>query len=105
MPKLVPGDIESPDLTQLGQYITALAGAGATLFPDETLESHLREIGGLPAKSEEAKALPPPVPPAPKAPKVPPVAEASPVAVPPVKKPTKTTLVQPKTTPDTKTGA
>lgn len=105
MPKLVPGDIESPDLAQLGQYITALAGAGATLFPDSDLEEHLRALADLPSKSEEAKLLPPPVPPAPKAPKVPPVAEVPPVATPPVPKAPKTTLVQPKTPPGTETKA
>lgn len=97
MPKLVPGDVETPNLQELGAYITALAGAGATLFPDEDLESHLRKLADLPEKSEEAKALPSPVPPQPKAPKVQPVA---PQVIPPVPKaPSKTpkvTMVQPK---------
>lgn len=106
MPKLVPGDIETPDLAILGQFLTALAGAGATLFPDEDLEEHLRGLADLPPKSEEAKALPPPVPPPPKVPKTQPVVpEVPPVPAPPAKKPTKTTLVQPKEPPEAKTGA
>lgn len=53
LPRMVPGDVESPDLAALGQFITALAGAGATLFPDEELEQHLRKLADLPQKSEE----------------------------------------------------
>jgi len=49
-----PGDIETPDLQELGQYISALAGAGAPLFPDPELEDHLRRIASLPVKSEKA---------------------------------------------------
>lgn len=105
MPKLVPGDIESPDLAILGQFLTALAGAGAPLFPDETLESHLRALADLPERSEEAKALPPVPQPPVKVPKTPPsVKEIVPPAASPVKAP-KTTLVQPKTPPEAKTGA
>jgi hypothetical protein len=105
MPKLVPGDIESPDLGQLGAYITALAGAGAPLFPDADLEDHLRKIGDLPLRSEEAKALPPVSQPPAKAPKTPPsVGEIAPPAARPVKAP-KTTLVQPKTPPGAETKA
>lgn len=54
MPKLVPGDLETPDLAELGQFIQTLAGAGATLFPDRELENHLREVAGLPLAPEEA---------------------------------------------------
>lgn len=105
MPKLVPGDIESPDLTQLGQFLTAMTGAGAPLFPDSDLEDHLRKLADLPLRSEEAKALPPVPQPPVKTPKIPPsVGEIAPPAANPVKKP-KTTLVQPKTPPGAKTGA
>lgn len=69
LPRLVAGDLEAPDLKELGGYITALAGAGAPLFPDEDLEQHMRKIAGLPEKSEEAKTLPPPTAPPPQVPK------------------------------------
>jgi hypothetical protein len=52
LPTLVHGDIEKPDLAALGQYITALAGAGAPLFPDEKLDQYLREAGSLPINDE-----------------------------------------------------
>ncbi len=48
LPKLVPGDIEVPNLTELGDYITKLAGAGMDLFPDEKLEDYLRKVANLP---------------------------------------------------------
>jgi len=102
MPKLVPGDIETPDLTQLGQFLTALAGAGAPLFPDADLEDHLRKLADLPLRSEEAKALPPVPQPPVKAPRTPPsVGEIVPPAATPVRAP-KTTLVQPKEPVDVK---
>lgn len=41
------------DLGQLGQFIGALAQAGAPLFPDETLENYLRGIAGLPTGQSE----------------------------------------------------
>jgi hypothetical protein len=53
LPKLVPGDVESPDLTELGAYVAALAGAGMPLFPDAALEAQLRAAAGWPAPPEE----------------------------------------------------
>lgn len=55
LPEIVHGDIENPDLSALGSYISTLAGMGMTLFPDDDLEDFLRKVGGLPEKSEEAK--------------------------------------------------
>jgi len=49
MPRYVPGQIEPPDLGALGSYITALTTAGATLFPDNRLEDHLRSLADMPA--------------------------------------------------------
>ncbi len=51
-PTLSHGDLEDVDLKGLGDYITALAGAGAPLFPDEELENTLREKANLPARPE-----------------------------------------------------
>jgi hypothetical protein len=41
------------DLEGLSKFIQNLSGAGAMLFPDEGLESYLREVAGLPAESAE----------------------------------------------------
>ena len=65
-PKLVPGDIETPDLKEVGAFVTAMAGAGVPLFPDDELENHLREIANWPAKPEGAEQSSP-LPPKPKA--------------------------------------
>lgn len=48
LPIIEYGDIETPDLTELGGYITALSGAG--LVMDESLENYLRTVANLPAK-------------------------------------------------------
>lgn len=54
LPKIKHGDVETPDLTAIGGFITALVNAGAPLFPDDQLENWLRKIAGMPEKSEEA---------------------------------------------------
>ncbi len=50
LPKLKHGDVEAPDLVELGNYITSLSGAGAQLFPDDDLENYLRGAASLPEK-------------------------------------------------------
>jgi hypothetical protein len=47
-PKVVHGDISTPDLAVLGAYILALVQAGMPMFPDEQLENHLRQVAHLP---------------------------------------------------------
>jgi hypothetical protein len=54
MPKLMPADLEKPNIAELGTYLQQLTGAGAQLFPDRDLENHLRDIAGLPPMPEEA---------------------------------------------------
>ena len=55
LPTIEYGDIETPPLGELGNYIQVLAGAGVPLFPDDALENHLRSIAKLPEKRESAK--------------------------------------------------
>jgi hypothetical protein len=52
LPTLTYGDIESPDLIELSQYITALAAAGVPLFPNNSLVKRLLEIANLPSPSD-----------------------------------------------------
>lgn len=52
LPKIKPSDIEKQDLEQLADYVDSLAGAGATLFPNEELQNYLLEIADLPTISE-----------------------------------------------------
>jgi hypothetical protein len=56
LPVLVHGDIGGVDLAEVAAYITALAGAGAPLFPNEDLLRHLMELAGLPTPQEGADA-------------------------------------------------
>lgn len=53
LPKLVHGDIESVPLSELGTFITQLAGAGFPLFPNEDLENHLLRVANLPVNSNK----------------------------------------------------
>jgi len=48
LPVLTHSDVETVDLAELGAYISALTGAGMTLFPNEALETHLLKQAGLP---------------------------------------------------------
>lgn len=48
-PELTHGDIEGPDLGQLGTFIQTVTGCGA-LIPDEGMEDYLREAAGLPER-------------------------------------------------------
>jgi hypothetical protein len=57
MPQMVPGDLETPNLTELGGFIESLAGTGAQLFPDRELENHLRKVAGLPPAPEEGEDI------------------------------------------------
>lgn len=54
-PRIVHGDIESPDLQQLGGYVQALAAAGVPLFPDLGLENSLRQAADLPLADPEER--------------------------------------------------
>jgi hypothetical protein len=51
-PRIVHGDIETPDLDALSNYILRLANAGAITVPDEKLERHLRRAASLPEQDE-----------------------------------------------------
>jgi hypothetical protein len=55
MPVMKHGDIERKDLAGLASLLTALSGAGATLFPDADLENHIREEAGLPPAAEDGE--------------------------------------------------
>lgn len=58
-PELDHGDIESIDLEALGNFITALAGAGMPLFPDQELERYVRVRAGMPEAPVEDDGKPP----------------------------------------------
>lgn len=57
IPQLEFGDIETPNLGQLGTYLTALHTIGV-LVPDEELGKYLYTIAGLPWQSPDDKVVP-----------------------------------------------
>lgn len=77
-------ELQSTDLTVLGDFITKMAGAGA-LQVDSGLDEFVRDLAGLPPKVEEegalqqgAQMMPNAMPPQPVAPQSTPPAEAQP---------------------------
>lgn len=50
-PQLTFGKLSRISLTEIAALLTALAGAGADLFPDPILEDRIREEAGLPPKA------------------------------------------------------
>lgn len=52
-PKLCHGDIETPELPEIADFVAKLVTAGAPLFPDRKLENQLRIWANLPEISQE----------------------------------------------------
>jgi len=52
-PTLVHGDVEVPDLAELGNYISKLTGSGFPIFPNKAIERYLLKTGGMPWTDEE----------------------------------------------------
>ena len=57
LPQLLPGEVETPNLNDLGNFIQKLAGAKMPLFPDEDLENYLRGIASLPKKTDKSPKM------------------------------------------------
>lgn len=55
MPKIVPGDIETPPLAEVATYLQALANVGLPLFPNEGLTEYLLRIASLPTPTADDK--------------------------------------------------
>jgi hypothetical protein len=53
MPMLQHGDVEKPNLDELGNFVSKIAGAGALLFPNRELENALLRSANLPEMAEE----------------------------------------------------
>jgi hypothetical protein len=53
LPKIVPNNVDPPDLTQLAGFMTSMGGLGMEWFPDPELEKFLRETAHLPELPDE----------------------------------------------------
>ena len=57
LPKIVPNDVDPPDLTQLGAFMGQMAQAGVQWFPDAELEKFIREAARLPELTDDEMQL------------------------------------------------
>lgn len=57
LPKIVPTDVDSPDIAQLGQFMSAMSSSGVTWFPDGDLENFIRQAARLPKLDDEQVEL------------------------------------------------
>jgi hypothetical protein len=53
LPKIVPNDVDSPDIAQLAQFMSSMASTGVTWFPDGELENFVRDAARLPKLDDQ----------------------------------------------------
>jgi hypothetical protein len=53
LPKIVPDDVDAPDITVLSQFMSQMATMGVQWFPDGNLENFLRQAARLPELDDE----------------------------------------------------
>ncbi len=53
-PRFTHGDIEAPDLKELGEFVGKMAGVGALTLPAEEIEAWVRRLAGAPQKTDES---------------------------------------------------
>ncbi|CAB4194574.1 hypothetical protein UFOVP1264_29 [uncultured Caudovirales phage] len=56
LPKIVPSDVDSPDISQLAGFMSSMAGMGVQWFPDPTLENFIRDAARLPKLDDEEES-------------------------------------------------
>jgi hypothetical protein len=54
LPKIVPSDVDAPNLNELSSFLTATAGLGFVWGPDADMEKFLRNAAGLPDLAPES---------------------------------------------------
>lgn len=53
LPKIVPSDVDAPDLAQLSQFMTSMSGLGMSWFPDPKMEQFVRQAARLPELDDD----------------------------------------------------
>lgn len=53
LPRLVPSNVDSPNLAELAQFMSSMGGLGMTWFPDPDLEEYLRNVAQLPDLTDD----------------------------------------------------
>jgi hypothetical protein len=57
LPKIVPNNVDPPELTELAGFIQALTAAGYQLFPDPELEKWVRDAAQMPQVDPQIEAM------------------------------------------------
>lgn len=57
LPKIVPGNVDAPNLNELSSFLSTTAGLGFTWGPDADMEKFLRNAAGLPELGEDELAV------------------------------------------------
>jgi hypothetical protein len=57
LPTFTFGDIETPPLSEIADYVSKLAGANFPLFPNPELEDHLMELASFPEITDDVRAM------------------------------------------------
>ena len=55
LPKIIPSDVDAPDLTQLSSFMSSMAGLGVQWFPDPTMEQFVRQAARMPELDDDAE--------------------------------------------------
>ena len=53
LPKIVPNDVDAPDITVLSQFMQSMSAMGVSWFPDGELENFVRNAARLPELDED----------------------------------------------------
>lgn len=57
MPRIEPGKVAPPSMKELGEYLRNITLAGFAFSEDAEVQSHVREVGGLPSADSGADVL------------------------------------------------
>lgn len=57
LPKFVPGKVDSPNLTELSSFMSAMQNMGVQWFPDPKMEKWVRDAADMPAMDKEVEEV------------------------------------------------
>ena len=57
LPEIVPTDVDAPDIGQLAQFMTSMAGLGVQWFPDPAMDKFIRDAARLPQLDDDAEKV------------------------------------------------
>lgn len=57
LPQFIPSQVDAPDLTQLGGFMTQMQALGITWFPDPRMEAFVRQAADLPEMDKDQERV------------------------------------------------